>query len=277
MPEARKSGAGRAQSRPGKSRKRCKYVDSMAEHSGDGTDGGDDDYSSEEETLEDKTFIDDEVVGEKRRRLPRVSAAEKVVSEDELENLTGACLELCSGPSLKKKRTRKHAYADADDLDAATKSDEDFLASSSGEEEEEELQRTGRAAKKALDAYLESEGVALSAKAKKPSVLTAEAHKAARKNAFENTMSFLRAKSAQGGAALPLLTGRQSQARVRPTEAFRHVAPVFLGGGGKKPVLCPAARRPPPGSAPGLVLDPATKAVHYRHPDGRLSPRPGAL
>ncbi len=142
-----------------------------------------------------------------------------------MENLSGACLELCSCSSLKKKQTRKHVYADADDLEAATKSDEDFLASSSCKEEEEELQCRGKAAKKAHDAYLESEGVAMSAKAKKkPSVLTAEAHRAARKNVFENTMSFLQAKSALGAAAAPLLTGRQSQARVRPTEAFRHVA-----------------------------------------------------
>ena len=158
MPQAVRAGktehAKRAPAK--KKRARCRFEDAMAEHSGDGTDGGDDEDSSEEETAEDKAFIDNGPVKGRRERLPRLTAEEKEVSNDELENLRDTCLELCSGGSKKRVRKSKQAYADPDDLDAATLSDEDFVASSSGEEDLREAElKVGRA----IGSYLQSQGV----------------------------------------------------------------------------------------------------------------------
>lgn len=255
--------SGRKRQKPARQRRKaCRFADDLADHSGDGTDGGDGDDTSEEETAHDREFIDDQPVAGRRQRLPRVTADEKVVSEDELENLKDTCLEVCSGAS---KGKRKRAYADEDDLENARSSDEDFLASDSGEED---LRQAEAKVGKAVGSYLKSQGVQLS---KKPSALSAESHKELRKGAFERTMALLKGLYGQavpGAAAVP---------RVRPTEAERKPAAIFtLRGGPAKP--CPtssaAAAKP---CQQGLVLNPVTKEVSYRHRDGRLSPRPGAL
>jgi len=78
----------RAEKQPKAARKRrCTLVDSEAELSGDGHSGQSEDEWSDGEKQRQERFISDEPVREKRRRLPRVSAAEKVVNEDKPETL----------------------------------------------------------------------------------------------------------------------------------------------------------------------------------------------
>jgi hypothetical protein len=60
------------------SKKHCRFEDSMAEHSGDWTDGCEN-YENSKEEIE---------------KLPTISSAEKVVSDDELENLKDTVIEL---------------------------------------------------------------------------------------------------------------------------------------------------------------------------------------
>ena len=212
-----------------------------------------------------------------RERLPRLTAEEKEVSKDELENLRDTCLEACSGGGKKRVRKSKQAYADPDDLDAATLSDEEFLASSSGEEDLREAElKVGRA----IGSYLQSQGVKnrsggaekAPAAGKKPySSLSAEAHKDASKSAFERTMAVLKGLYGQAAPAAPAAPA----ARVRQTEAYRQPAPVFsLTRAGAKPA---APSKTPKHVAPGMVLNPSTKEVSYRHRNGRLSQRPCAL
>lgn len=247
----------------------------MAEHSGEGTDGGEGDESSEEETAEDKAFIDDEPVPKRSSRLPKLTAEEKEVSCDELQNLRDTCMELC-GESKRRVRRDKQAYADPDDLDQATLSDKEFLASSS-DEDDQELKQTELKVGRAIGSYLQSQGVKKAAHKpaappalKGPSSLSAEAHKEARKTAFERTMSVLKGLYGQAAPA----AASQPAGRVRRTEESRQPAPIFALSRlrGK-----PAASEPPKRGAPGLILNPVTKEVSYRHPDGRLSPRHGAL
>lgn len=274
-----KSAAPPAEANPKKGRQRCVFEDGMAEHSGEGTDGGED-SSEEEETAYDRSFIDDSPVKGKRRRLPRVTEAEKVVDEDEVENLKDTCLELCKGQPKKKA---KRAYADKDDEDNATLSDLDFISESSCDDEEEEIRQTEKKTKTALDAYVAASGVA-----KKGSFLV-ETHKDARNNAFDKTLKYLEDNSGPPGAlklggscggrrsggapAGPRASaGAPAGPRVRPTEAHRQLAPVFLGQGKAKP----GGAQSKPG-APGLVVNPVTKQVYYRHGNGRLSPRPSGF
>lgn len=279
----------------------------MADHSGDGSDGGrDDDDDSEEETAEDRAFVDDRPV--KRRKLPRVRASEKIVSDDELDKLKDTCAEIIRGPKRKrvlldssegedcgasseskhkkKPKKQKRAYANASDEERATKSDLEFISSSEEDGEFQGLKQVEQRAQAALSAFVQRQGVKLSTDAKKPakSVLTADAHKTARRNAFENTMAFLRANSASQALSLDS-DDRPAKLtpRVRPTEAHRQLASVFTGRA--KPQAEAASSAKPPAKAassssdarPGLVVNPVTKEVSYRHRDGRLSPRPDAL
>jgi hypothetical protein len=260
------------------SKKRCRFEDSMAEHSGDGTDGGEGDESSEEETAEDKKFIDDnEPADMEIEKLPRISAEEKVVSEDELENLKDTVMELCSKQGGKAKPRR--AYADPSDEEKATASDLEFLSESSGDED---LKRTERRAKQVLDSFVKERGITLRAgardsdrceqakkKAVSVSLLSAEAHKNARKKAYENTMSFLRSRA---GSNAPV----GSVGCIRPYNGNRKLAPIFTGSSRKDKDKVNTTVKCAKG-VPGLVVKGDSKEVYYRHKDGRLSPRPGAL
>jgi hypothetical protein len=274
MPEhSRKAPArGKKPQARAKKRRRCRLVDDMAEHSGEGTDGGDCEGPSEEEMEQDRAFLDDQEVKDRRKRLPKLTAAEKVVSEDELENLKDACVTLCKEKSEPKRD--KKAYADRSDEDEATKSDLDFLASSSCDEE---LEQTERKTKEALDVFLGSMGLQTQAKG-------ADSHKAARKSAYESTLQFLRskdgqlaAKSSQAGAKPA--QGKLGAGRVRQTESKRQLAPLFLGG--KNAAAAKAKARPEKEAKsrqePGLYYNTTTKEAYYRHADGRISPRENAL
>lgn len=192
--------------------RRNKFIDSMAELSGESC-GSSDESSGEdeEETEQDRAFLDDSSPV-RSRRLPRLRAEEKVVSDDELENLKDECLSLCE-----RKPARK-AYADAGDEDKATASDLDFISESEGEGD---LERTGKKAQAMLSAWVDKQ-------LRKPppnapaKALPADAHKTAKANAFANTMSFLRAKF---GGAQP--QQQQPVGRVRLTETSRKPAAVF--------------------------------------------------
>ena len=243
----------------------------MAEHSGSGTDGGDGDGTSEEETAQDREFIDnDEQKPDRRQRLPKLTAEEKVVSEDELENLKDTCLAICKDPPEKGKKKKK-VYADPSDEEDATLSDEAFISSSSGEED---LRQTEAKAGEALKVFLKKQGLApkqskaaISTGTSKAAV-SVDSHKAARKNAYENTLQFLRAKSS-AQSAISVATG----ARVRPTESKREIAPVFLGCKGKGKSKPAASKTPEKKKEPGLYYNADTKEAYYRHADGRVSPR----
>lgn len=290
-----------------KKQRRSKFIEESASESGSCA-GESDDEVEEPENDEDRNFRDDGPVKERRARLPRIRPEETVVSDDELENLKDDCISLCTAGKGKPKKRRiltdsededkpkknkkknKVAYADADDLKNAHESDLDWLATSS-EEDEKDLSRTEEKAGELIKDFLTKKGLA------RPALSAAEEHMEARRNAYENTRNFLRAQRAGAAAGVPdkpqtkpAVSGTATAilrrevipkpnpdasvpqtSKVRQTEANRKVAPLFLGPAASALAAKKTAASGP--KEPGLVINASTKEVHYRHRDGRLSPR----
>lgn len=261
-------------------KRRCVLVDSEAELSGDGHSGQSEDEWSDGEKDRQEKFISDEPVREKRKRLPRVSAAEKVVSEDELENLKDDCLEIA------KPRKKSKGYADEDDLKNQSDSDCSWISDS----EEVELAALERQASSRLRQFVEKRGVGkkpppkkekTAAEKEKEAKAAEEKAKAAEEKArkFKAELSECQAKSGNASRGHGSVVGSGfslGSVRVREMNPFRQLASIFQGGG-----AAAAAAKPPPKKKAnvqeGLVMNPITKEVCYQHKDGRLSPRPGAL
>ena len=254
-------------------KRRCALVDSEAELSGDGHSGRSEDEWSDDEKERQEKFISDEPVREKRKRLPRVSAAEKVVSEDELENLKDDCLEIA------KPRKKNKGYADEDDLKNQSDSDCSWISDS----EEVELAALERQASSRLRQFVEKRGVGRKPPQPAPKKARAaeETAKAAEERAkkFKAELSECQAKSGNASRGHGSVVGSGfslGSVRVREMNPFRQLASIFQGGG----ATAAAAKQPPKKKAnvqEGLVMNPVTKEVCYQHKDGRLSPRPGAL
>lgn len=264
-------------------RKRCSLVDSEPELSGDDHSGLSDDEWSDEEKERQSRFVCQSPVRERRKKLPRVSAEEKVVSEDELENLKDTCLEICKRDGSLKKR--KKGYADEDDLANQSESDCSWISDS------EELAGLERQASGFIRGYVERQGVCRKKAVNKKSDMKAFAEKAAAESAaeaagralaFEKEMKESRARAEQEALDRSSLIGigcSIGKVRVRELNPDRQLASIFQSS----PTHSSVAKAPKVSKAavkyvaPGLVVNPVTKEVHYRHPDGRMSPRPGAL
>lgn len=258
----------------GKKRARCSLVADEASQSGSDHSGASDDEWSDDEKAKQASFVADSPVKERRQRLPKLTAAEKVVSEDELENLKDACVSLAtsSGPSRKKSK----GYADAGDFLEQTEADLDFIASS----DSEDLEALEREASVVIHGYVSKKGVG----SKPASADKKRFEKKPVEKKLVETKPVEKKQAADTKAAEPskfcpgvgLSIGTVRVRELNPN-SNRQVASIFKPGQNHLQNAKPKQQLPAKRSEPGLVVNPVTKEVHYRHPDGRMSPRPGAL
>ena len=268
----------------GKKHRKCSLVADEASQSGSDHSGASDDEWSDEERAKQEAFIADEPVKEKRLRLPKLTAAEKIISDDELENLRDTCVSLATTRPAQKKT--KKGYADAGDFLDQTEEDFDFIASS----DSEDLQALEREASVVIHGYVSKKGVRTksSPKKKEPGAARKEPAAAKKQQAEAETkkqQAEAETKKQQAetqkkqepskfcpGTGLSIGT-----VRVRELNPNRQVASIFKVGQRQQPAKPSQQQQPGKRCEPGLVVNSVTKEVHYRHPDGRMSPRPGAL
>lgn len=264
---------------------KCALVAEEASQSGSDHSGASDDEWSDEEKARQAEFVSDEPVKERRPRLPKLTAAEKIISDDELENLRDTCVSLATTKPTQKKRK---GYADAGDFLDQTEADLDFVASS----DSEDLEALEREASVVIHGYISKKGVRSKSPQKKAVKAATEkvakqatdkaAKPAADKLAKPTTEQPKKAdddtpeKKQEPSKFCPGAGLSIGTVRVRELNPNRQLAHIFKQGLEKqqsaKQQQAPAKR-----CEPGLVVNPVTKEVHYRHPDGRMSPRPGAL
>lgn len=252
----------------GKKPRKCSLVADEASQSGSDHSGASDDEWSDEEKAKQETFISDEPVKEKRLRLPKLTAEEKIISEDELENLKDACVSLATTRPTQKKNRK--GYADAGDFLEQTDADLDFIASS----DSEDLQALEREASVVIHGYVSKKGVRTKSSPKKKEPAAARKEPAAARKQPTETQKKQEPSKFCPGTGLSIGT-----VRVRELNPNRQVASIFkLGQQQQQQQAKPSQQQQPSKRCePGLVVNSVTKEVHYRHPDGRMSPRPGAL
>jgi len=260
-------------------RKRCRLIEDEAEFSsGDSSGNSEDDC--EQETAEDRAMIDDSKEGARdRRKKPRkvkITEEEKQPDEDDFALVREACMAGTVGKARRAKRDLREraAYADSDeDPDEVRDSDLDFISDDSDVERE---------VQKSIRKYVAGKGVLLG----KPPPAPPPA-RVSKAEAYDKTRAFLqgqeksRLKKAAPGQSKPPpapAAPEAVQAWVKPMVKSRSPAAVFQKDAWTK---SEKKKRPPPQQptvfSPGYVVNPITKAVHYRHRDGTLEPRPAAL
>lgn len=252
----------------GKKHRKCSLVADEASQSGSDHSGASDDEWSDEEKARQETFISDEPVKEKRLRLPKLTADEKIISDDELENLKDACVSLATTRPTQKKNRK--GYADAGDFLEQTDADLDFIASS----DSEDLQALEREASVVIHGYVSKKGVRTksSPKKKEPAAAKKQPKEAETKKQPAETQKKQEPSKFCPGTGLSIGT-----VRVRELNPNRQVASIFKVGQRQQPAKPSQQQQQGKRCEPGLVVNSVTKEVHYRHPDGRMSPRPGAL
>lgn len=250
-----------------KKHRKCSLVADEASQSGSDHSGASDDEWSDEEKAKQETFISDEPVKEKRLRLPKLTADEKIISDDELENLKDACVSLATTKPTQKKNRR--GYADAGDFLDQTEADLDFIASS----DSEDLQALEREASVVIHGYVSKKGVRTKSSPKKKEPAAARKEPAAARKQQAETQKKQEPSKFCPGTGMSIGT-----VRVRELNPNRQVASIFKLGQQQQQQAKPSQQQQPAKRCePGLVVNSVTKEVHYRHPDGRMSPRPGAL
>lgn len=251
----------------GKKHRKCSLVADEASQSGSDHSGASDDEWSDEEKAKQETFISDEPVKEKRLRLPKLTADEKIISDDELENLKDACVSLATTKPTQKKNRR--GYADAGDFLDQTEADLDFIASS----DSEDLQALEREASVVIHGYVSKKGLKTKSSPKKKEPAAARKEPAAARKEPAEPQKKQEPSKFCPGTGLSIGT-----VRVRELNPNRQVASIFKLGQQQQQQAKPSQQQQPAKRCePGLVVNSVTKEVHYRHPDGRMSPRPGAL
>lgn len=292
-----------------KTKKRCSFVDDKAEHSGEGTDGGDTDNDACTATKSDEEFIDnasgDEAVTDK---LPKLSRKEKeTISKGDWDVVTGRA----SRPKTKGlAKQRKTVWKD-DDEDDVNSEDEDFVVDDDDDleaamEVSKSVQRglaAGGVASKGTGAPLKPSGLRLDISKEKPFYLrdstaadspvvngangkvvcgmTGE-----KTSAYEQTMRYLLSNPYYSGKSCVTVAGisepnppkrakttvTHERSRVKPLQPNRKLASIFLGQVPAKKNVDPAPSKVETG-----LFHSKTGEVYYVHPNGRRSPRPGAL
>lgn len=293
----------------------CRFVDDKAEHSGEGSDGGDTDGEEEIATKSDEEFIDNTAHEEESEDLPKLTSKEK-------KRLTKGDWEVISGKIFRPKKyeranQRKTVYKD-DDEDEILTEDEDFVV-----EEEDDLEAAMEVSKSVQrdlrasgvsciksGAPIRPSGLSLEISREKPfylrdststnspvvngangSVVCEAGEK--KMSAYTKTMKYLLSNPYYSGKSCVTVAGlsntrpekkakteetpsrpaqSKERSRIKPLEPNRKLASIFLGQA--PPQKPPSA--PPQKLETGLFQNKSGE-VYFVHPNGRKSPRPGAL
>lgn len=248
-----------------------------------GSDDSGDESSDDQETETDRQFIDDRAL--KRRRLPKLTEEEKVVSEDELDKLKDdveseddlkelkrTCVSICKGADGGIDRKPGRGYADDDDADEQNSSDCDWI-----EDDIAEMGRIERQVSKAVGDFVKKQGLPKrSPPAKAPPQPPAKKRRIAEKKKLPRTLSGILGP----GFSISSVSG---PAR----EADTQVAPMFSKQSKLKEAKSNAtaattettkrATKQKQAVTPGLVLDASSGLVYYVHANGTRELRPNAL
>lgn len=295
---------------------KCRFVDDKAEHSGEGSDGGDTDGDEGTATKSDDEFIDNTAHEEEEsENLPKLTRKEKErLSKGDWDVITGR---ISRPKNYERANQRKTVYKD-DDEDEILTEDEDFVV-----EEEDDLEAAMEVSKSVQrdlrasgvsciksGAPIRPSGLSLEISKEKPfylrdstsnnspvvngangSVVCEAGEK--KMSAYTKTMKYLLSNPYYSGKSCVTVAGlsdtrpekkakteetpskpaqNKERSRIKPLEPNRKLASIFLGQA--PPQKPPSA--PPQKLETGLFQNKSGE-VYFVHPNGRKSPRPGAL
>jgi hypothetical protein len=293
-------------------RKKCSFIDDKADHSGEGTDGGDTDDDGEGPSKSDEEFLKDEASEVEEEELPKLTRKERTrLSKGDLDVVSGRASRCKEDKSRARRST---VWKDSDESDADS-DDDGFVVTD--EEDEEAARRVQKAVRKGLaesgvvtactGAPLKvtgpsrPSGLSLEITKAKPfylkpgggSLLNGASGKAVAKpaqklrpanNSYEDTMNYLKKNPMfSRNTAIPGMPDDQRPYKKLKPEQEQHRPRVRPFDPQRKPaaIFLGPARKPPAQEEKkqeaGMYHNTSTGEVYYRHADGRKSPRPGAL
>ena len=311
MPPSAAAGKDMAKKAGGR-KKKCSFIDDKAEHSGEGTDGGDTDGEGEGPTKSDEEFLKDDSSDAEEEELPKLSRKEKTkLAKGDLDVVSGRASRSKEGTVPARRGT---VWQDSDESDADSE-DEGFVVMD--REDEEAARRVQKTVRKGLaesGVVTACTGAPLRvAGPSRPSGLSLEITKAkpfylkpgggglingasgkavakpAQKlrpanNSYEDTMKYLMSNPMfSRNTAIPGMPDDQRPSKKLRPEQEQHRPRVRPYDPQRKPaaIFLGPARKPPAEEEKkqeaGMYHNASTGEVYYRHADGRKSPRPGAL